>query len=273
MKTDSTVDLKRQLEAYAIASSPARNPQSRWGKWPIYAAATGAAIAGASAASADIIYSGPLNLSGSSVVIVPELNHTIGFIADSPTLRHFVSSTTSLGRHIPSANLREQVAFVGVGNFVGGATNAGFIQSGSFAKNFPAGARIAGSTIFRGSHDKLAFVEEFQTHQGHRSSSGVGVQNNFPNHGFLGIELVQTNGFGVPTGAVDPGWVQVQFNSNPLPGSFDVTGWAYSTDGPINAGQTSATPEPSYLPLMLLAAGAAGVLAWKRSRKRQAQSV
>jgi hypothetical protein len=71
-----------------------------------------------------------------------------------------------------------------------------------------------------------------------------------------------------PNGSVEPGWIQVQFTPT-FPGIFDVTGWAYNTDGPIDAGQTSATPEPGYLPLMLLAAGAAGVLAWKRSQSPQ----
>jgi len=261
MKTkDSTVDLNRQLEAYAIASSSERNPQSRWGKWPIYAAATAAAIAGASAASADIIYSGPINISGNEVEIIPQRNHTIRFSVYLSPLRHFVSSVGPNGTNIPSANLNEEF-----GRVRGGAS---FFQSGgSLLKNFPAGAPIAGS--LRGG-SWLGTDHSVLTHQGHFVTSGGSRNNNFRNHGFLGMELVGTTGqHGVPTGSVEPGWIQVQFTGT-FPGSFDITGWAYNTDGPINAGQTSATPEPSYLPLMLLAAGAAGVLAWKRSRRQQA---
>ena len=50
MKTeDSTVDLNRQLDAYAaVARVPERNFRSRWAKWPVLNAAAGAALAGAS---------------------------------------------------------------------------------------------------------------------------------------------------------------------------------------------------------------------------------
>lgn len=59
MQADATFPLNRQLEAYAaIAKLPERYSPSRWRNCAIYAAATGAALASASAASADIIYSG-----------------------------------------------------------------------------------------------------------------------------------------------------------------------------------------------------------------------
>ena len=138
MKTeDPAADLNRQLDAYAVANSPKRAHHSRLGSWPVYAAATGAALAGATAASADIIYSGPINLSGTSVQFVPEKGNTIGFFDDLNIFRHFVSSTTSNGRHIPSANLLDEFAQVR-GNVFG---------SGSFAKNFPAGAPISGTQV------------------------------------------------------------------------------------------------------------------------------
>jgi hypothetical protein len=257
MKTeDSTVDLNRQLEAYAIASPPERNPQSRWGNWPIYAAATGAALAVASAASADIIYSGPINISGSAVNLMLGNNQSIGFFDDNNVVRHFVSSTGPNGVHYPSQNLVNDFAEVAGPVFFNSAY-------GGFPKNFPAGAPISGPNLRAGT---LATVRTFVTHQGHAvfgPGSGGGGRNYFAKPGFLGMELVQ------PNGSVEPGWIQVQFTPT-FPGLFDVTGWAYNTDGPIDAGQTSATPEPSYLPLMLLAAGAAGVLAWKRSRRPQA---
>jgi hypothetical protein len=241
---DSNVDLNRQLEAYAIASPLERNPQNRWGKWPIYAAATGAALAVASAASADIIYSGPINVSGKSLRISVG-SHTIGFGVDTDVQRRFV----------PSTNLLEEFASVFAGNHVA------IIANGAPAINFPTGAPISGSVR---SGARIARIQSIFTRHGHGISGG-GAGYNFG--GFVGFELVGTNGFGVPTGSVEPGWIQVVFTAS-LPGSFDVTGWAYNTDGPINAGQTSATtPEPSYLPLMLLAAG---VLAWKRNRRPQA---
>jgi hypothetical protein len=53
--------------------------------------------------------------------------------------------------------------------------------------------------------------------------------------------------------------------------SVEVVDWAYNTDGPILAGQTSGpapVPEPGATPIMLLAAGASGVLAWKRRHQQ-----
>src|SRR5215469_12800042 len=63
MKREGASDLNRQLEAYAaVAKLPEHHARKRWANWSIYAAATGAALAGASAASADIIYSGVQNI-------------------------------------------------------------------------------------------------------------------------------------------------------------------------------------------------------------------
>jgi hypothetical protein len=68
-RQESTVDLNRQLEAYsAVAKLPEQHARRRWANWSIYAAATGAALAGASAASAEIIYSGPQDLTARDTI-------------------------------------------------------------------------------------------------------------------------------------------------------------------------------------------------------------
>ena len=56
--------------------------------------------------------------------------------------------------------------------------------------------------------------------------------------------------------------------SNGFPNQLQILGWALDTDGSaIQAGQTTATPEPGTFGLALLAAGAAGVLAWRKRKK------
>jgi PEP-CTERM motif len=272
-KQDSAVDLNRQLDAYAaVGRLPECNPRGRWGKWPIYAVATGAALAGASAASADIFYSGPLNLSGRSFNISPDGKHLFDFYVNTGIRRHFVSSTTYFGRHSPSANLEQVFAGVGAGG-TGPRLGEGVFATGTLAKNFAFGAPIGpgtGTQLDTSRGRWLGTVHSVVTHQGQFINSN-GPRGNFANPGFLGIDMFQrTSKGGIKPGSEEFGWIKVEFNST-YPASIDVLGYAYNTDGPITAGETgSVVPEPSFLPLMLLAGGAAGVLAWKKHRSRQA---
>lgn len=256
---DCALDLNRQLDAYA-AVAKTHEPRNRWSRWPVYAAAAGAALAGASAASADIIYSGPLNLTGPSIDIAMNGRHGVSFTVDFDVRRHLVSSTTYQGGHSPSANLLHEFGLAG-------GYNASIFRDPAFsilfAKNFATGSPISGTDLAPEPFLGTAF--SVLTHQGQLvSTGGAGPRNNFPNGGFLGFEMFATNGQGgAVAGPVELGWIHVQFDST-FPGSYEITGWAYNTDGPIDAGEISAIPEPGTMALMLLAAGAAGVLAWKR---------
>lgn len=261
MKTqDSAADLNRQLEAYAaVGRLPERNPRGRWGKWPIYAAATGAALAGASAASADIFSSGPINVSGHSFAV-----DYFFFNVQVGVARHEVSSTTFNGRHVESFNFVDE--FASVGNV------ANFFTSDGFAKRFAPGAPISVGTnpYAARSGARLGTVHYARTHGGQalRTNYGRDTGEGSPRGPFLDAGFL---GFEVP-GSEELGWMRVQFDPT-FPGSIDVTGWSYNTDGPINAGETGpVVPEPNFLPLVLLASGAVGVLAWKRRRSRQAPS-
>jgi hypothetical protein len=279
MKTrDSAVDLNRQLDAYAaVAKLPERNSRSRWGKWTTYAAATGAALASASAASADIFYSGPVDFSGSNVFaqvgggsLLTGTNPAKGilFNAFKRRIGHLNSSTSYYGAHHAAESIWNET-------LVGGGQGLHALFFGSFAP----GAPISGNA--NQLHAFVDYVGEVRTHGGHV----VTAPDNFglPGHIsyqpsvvkrtlLLGFETYRSGvipgGFGNIPGP-EVGWVRVQFDTN-WPGTFEIFDYAYNTDGPIDAGQTSATPEPNYLPLMLLAGGATGVLAWKRRRSRPA---
>jgi hypothetical protein len=290
---ESTTDLNRQLEAYdAVAKSPESRARSRWGKWPIYAAATGAALAGASAASADIIYSGPIDISvqgfgygGVGVVgfypdrgIVPfGQSHFVGARVSFPVYA-FINQTTRSGHVYPANRLLHENAYIfGPGVEFGVQRFFPRTNAITFAKSFALGAPISGPTAASVNRPtaRLASRGVFDTSGGHGVIRRTAISGNYVpenpgyaaqgypwNSGFAGFEIPGPNG-------PEMGWFQLSFDSD-FPGSLAITGWAYNTDGPIDAGQTSATPEPGTLALMLLATGAAGVLAWKRRRARHA---
>jgi hypothetical protein len=286
----STVDLNRQLEAYAaVAKLPEHQARSRWARWPMYAAATGAALAGASAASAEIIYSGLQNIS-------------------FPFTSHFAFGRIDVdgNNDLFTFAVRNEVDPLNFNNYPGHFTaraSAGFRNSsgkrsgGIFtaggagsAKNFATGARISGthglrkggflfSSFVNGKGCGIlspSFPSCVSITSGRRGHFNIGrpiVTGVTSRRGFLGIEFNGKTSHGKP-GPQEDGWIRVVFDGfqdqvyNPT--SLTVVDWAYNTDGSILAGQTSSpVPEPSTAPVMLLAAGAAGVLAWKRRRRDQ----
>jgi len=86
--------------------------------------------------------------------------------------------------------------------------------------------------------------------------------------GFVGIKGDQ-----IFTG--DLGWIQVKVfdrNADGYPDELEIVSWAYNNvpGAPIAAGETGVTPEPGTAALGLLAAGAAGLLAWRRRRAQMA---
>jgi MYXO-CTERM domain-containing protein len=98
----------------------------------------------------------------------------------------------------------------------------------------------------------------------HASDSSLGNIGQFVagQVGFAGIRL----------GANEYGWVRLRFTNDQTGHVETLTAidWAINTNGGILAGQTSnqsessSTPEPNSGAMALLAAGSAGVLAWRR---------
>jgi hypothetical protein len=296
MKADDTSALNRQLEAYAaVAKLPERYSPNRWRNWAIYAAATGAALAGASAASAEIIYSGPKNISTTSVgpysfafrfPIELDGNHDFFNVFGSHGSNREEFAPETFGAHA-SADAG------GTGTRRGGLFTIG---KGS-AKNFALGARISG---VKGLNGGGVLFSQFLgiPRECHGEPGGGGgitcttgpitnkARGRFgPGTGFLGVEFSGKTSRG-RAGSREYGWVRLRVSgqsSSPFgsrvffPRSATIVDWAYNTDGAILAGQTSgatppAVPEPRTMPIMLLAAGAAGVLEWKRRRKLAAKA-
>ncbi len=274
---DSTLDLKRQLEAYAAATKvPAHNSGSRWRKWSIYAAASGAALAGASAASADIIYSGIQNISFAAYGGIGRVSATRPISLNGNELFFQLQRYDNPlnGHGFP-------------GHFTG-TMNAGFRNSGAVfttggagsAKNFAPGELISGAHKAGNALLASGFLNgvgcgplSAPVCTPGMTAVTTGARGHLFFGGILGVEFNGRTSLGNPT-PPEYGWVRVAVADGPtrdvagIPVTLTIIDWAYNTNGPILAGQTAAAvPEPATLPMMLLAAGAAGVLAWKRRRK------
>jgi hypothetical protein len=250
---DRNQHLSRQLEAYAVTAQANRGRwQERLGSWPAYAAAVGSGLALASAADAAIIYSGPENItvaatapgtpggtmhSGVLLKIAPGHSLEIGALA-----RHFVQ-----GGGLASAGLFSDRQ--GGGVFT---TNRGLGP----IHEFPKGASIGGTL-----QSSAAAVVAFSAPNGFRATLGSFVGPT----GYAGFKLA--NG--------DLGWIRLKGTTSFGPPDVSLTalGWAYNdvAGAPITAGETAApaspVPEPSSLALALMAAGSAGVLAWRKRRQ------
>lgn len=131
-----------------------------------------------------------------------------------------------------------------------------FDQSGALARNFAAGAMISGSDLHSGAI--------LRTHNGELSLGNFA----FGVAGYVGFE----NQSG------DYGWLKVivnDLNSDQYPDQVEVISYALNTTpgASITAGETSgpsSTPEPGTAAMLLLASGAAGIVALRRARRATA---
>jgi hypothetical protein len=215
------------------------------GDWKTYAAAAGATLAMATNASADIVYSGPVDITVSIPSTVS--NHsskpfTVNKYNEVLAIENFSSGS---GRKVAQAALFGSLGLA--------ATFPFFVTPVLYRYN--AGQNISGSGLvpfgyLRGAAGPGGVVTVTIGSFGPGSASG-----------FVGFEL--------PDG--DLGWMQVKVSvdSDGFPNDAEVIDYAYNSvpGAPIAAGQTVvATPEPGAAALGLLTIGAAGLIAWRRRR-------
>ena len=233
-------ELQSKLDGYAQDAQARATSKSTWKKhlksWPVYTAAGGASLAVVASAGAEIIYSGLQNLTVNAPAIGMNSVHI----------------NIGTGAGIDAEALRPSV-FVGTGSvrLRGGGSNA-VMLSGAL-RNVASGVAISGGGSFAGG--AAAFGISF----------GGGFGNFSPsNTGFAGVRLNDPLG-------THFGWIRLHVNSGT---SMTVIDWAYNdvAGAPINAGDqsTTAVPEPSTMTMVLLGAGSAGVLAWRRRRNEAA---
>jgi len=228
------------------------------GNWQLYAAVTGSAMAMATNASADIIYSGLQFVTAGPVAsITSHQAHTVGY-----NTVHLKNGTGA-----PVGNFE-----IGVGQFDGGEFAAAAVGFGSqfrflvtsssgLVKKLHRGATIS-SAAGRFSSSVHSIVRQSHYTYGTQRTYGWTAGKK----GFAGFSFSTSNG------QRDYGWVHLVFDvgANGLANQLTAIDWAYDAGGnAISAGEGEVppTPEASTGALALLAAGAAGVAALRRRRK------
>ena len=268
-------NLETQLDAYAVAVKPLTAGGGRMGNWPIYAVATGSALAMATAANASIIAS-------TGAPIFASLPHfsALGSNARSTRKNIHISDGGLLGGELDLRfgvrASRFRSSYSGV-TYKGGFAAAGLYEGlhslrvlatgGSRSlKNLASGATITGAGSFvrlkTAGTINVAELRSKGTYGGNSTNVGKWPEG----EGFAGFKL--QNG--------DLGWLKLSWTGVAgYPDTITLYGWAVQTDGgSIQAGDTgvgSTAPEPGTFALALLAAGAAGVLAWRRRKQPVAE--
>jgi PEP-CTERM motif len=247
--------LDERLSDYAAIiriSATAKTLYRRTGNWPIYAAATGSALAMATGASASIITSG---------IVSGVYPSGVSVNAGGPT--------TQLGL-IPGLSVKIFAHSSATGPIVqlqmlASQENLFFSPIAGYAKNFGLGSPIGLGLNTGVGHTEI--VKAFFT--------GNLYGNFAPGQpGFVGLS------FSTGHGNTDYGWIQLVFrDQGGIPHSLEALAFGIDT----NPGQTPGTllageinngfiPEPSTLSLAFLASGAAGVMALRRRRKQSASA-
>jgi hypothetical protein len=268
--------LRSLLDAYAESAGVNDAPdwREKLGTWSVFAAAAGASLALTTSATADIIYSGPQNLTAGpyGVSCYPECKKGRNINIDgqgnsfaivvaygAPGFSHRASDRVSLlnGRCLTfgSGDCYSRTV-VGARQILGNSGNVRRLASGAAISN--------GLTGF-GANNLLRLLKKVCTTSGAfcATTSSRGTWPDANNTGFAGVKFTEG-------GLTHFGWVRLKFGENAKgPNSITAIDWAYNdvAGAPILAGQTSSIPEPSNKALALLSAGSVALLAWRRRRR------
>ena len=224
-----------------LRRKPASIAKTRWASYA--AAGAASALAGSNSAEAAIHYSGILNEKFPAYRNRSETFQLMGQPGRSLYFVHTYNPTY----HFGEARLGVVGDFlVSFGGFSIGSSDR-YVSKLSFGQNISSGPFWPYEFGFMatGSNTYWAWAERGTGYAAFRFNSGSGLQY---------------------------GWIRVTMAGPPLNG-FLVTGYAYADPGePIRAGQrSSAEKAPDEGSLGWLALGAAGLLAWRKSRSRTAR--
>ena len=246
--------LDERLSDYSAVtriSSKAKTLYRRAGNWPIYAAATGSALAMATGASASII-SGVYPGSGISVNPGGPTTH-VGLIPGLSVKLH-AQSNRGLNVSTRSIGLQVEASFENI--FFSGYSD----QAKKFALGSPIGTPAEALQV-----GNIENIQRFFL-----GSASGNFRSGQP--AFVGLSFAT---IGKNT---DYGWIELEFtDKGGFPYYLDALAFGIDTDpgqlpGSFAAGETGpSAPEPGTMSLAILAAGAAGVTALRRRRKQSAK--
>jgi hypothetical protein len=235
----------------------ARALTARLADWRAFAAAAGATLAATSAADASIIYVQPSSPETVTLPATPgaPAHAALEFPVDGV-------SCTLFARQFHVGGSQGAVALVhGPAYSYRSGPGLSFFRGKSTADNFAPGRPVAGATQQTFVEMRLDYVV----------GSNALRRDAFPLNqtAFAGFQLPASKGGGM-------GWMRFEVldrNNDGFADGVEVIDWAYNdAGGGISAGQTTnAVPEPGTTALALLAAGSAGVLAWRKRRNAESQ--
>jgi hypothetical protein len=268
MRRKASPDLEACLDPYlATIQSTAGGWKQSLGNWPMYAAATGSALALSTSAGASIIHGfGNLSLSvpaagfqleTSDFRIGPQSGSAVAYPYLFAFHRQFSGNSTFPAYRVGGVQLLASC----------GCTTSFFVRPYStLVRNYPL-RRFASGEMISGGGSPLFYSMGFLAAKCTGATSvcgtagGVSVHPDFQSnvYGFAGFRA-----------GGNYGWIRVKWEAdsgNGFPNKITVLDWAYEDSGaPIAAGDTG-TPEPGTMSMSLLAAGAAGIVAWRKRKK------
>ena len=222
-----------------LRSKPASIANTRWAAYATAGAAT--ALAGSNCAEADIHYSGIVN-----VHFPPHRDRLIAFPLDQ-------TGDSLVFEHTASLCYRASFSINGIVSaaFRGYSGNTHYVSKLSFGQNISTGNFQQGFGVMAIQLTCLTY----------------GAPWNDPGTGYVGFRF--NNGAGIQYG-----WARVTTTGEFEGNGFRVVAYAYADPGePIRAGQRASSDEqaPDEGSLGWLALGAAGLLAWRKSRSLTAR--
>lgn len=236
------MDLDDLWEAYDRSASFTKRARPRWREPITHAAATAAALAMAPSADAAIQYSGRQD-----IILAP--SSTQPAIGASVDINGDIIDDFRFDIRLSSA------AWVFTTQTGSGLGGAGLVTAGAFPDRLSAGATVSGVTAA----PNTALI-------GVAGANWAGGTMDFADAGFLGVAIRVANGTQTN---LHYGWIRVGIETNAQgdPTAMTLYDWAWETD-PDTEIFIGLIPEPTPTTgLALLAAGAAGLAAWRR-RKR-----